>query len=203
MKYCEEADAVELAREQLQFGIDCGDFGDDQSAHHKTALEYVFRFPRNFQFPRDEDKLNCSDHWPLPVMVYDDAKAVPVIEMAVAGDRVADALLRKFAAEQLSEGLEPNLAAYIRNELLADRNQSNKTGWSRTNGRDYWIYFTVQIIQPLGFRVTRNNSTERASACSIVATALAEVGVPMPEKTVEGVWLKVKRIRDRLYGRPE
>jgi hypothetical protein len=36
--------------------------------------------------------------------IYDDVKAVPLIEMAVAGDHAADALLREFAAELLPEG---------------------------------------------------------------------------------------------------
>ena len=122
--------------------------------------------------------------------VYDDVKAVPIIEMAIAGDRAADAILREFAAELLPKGLEPNLANYIRNQFLADRKQPPpKTGRPRKmDNRDAWIYALVQTARRLGFDPTRNSATERASACSIVAAVLKEMGMPLSEKSIERIW---------------
>ena len=94
--------------------------------------------------------------------VYDDVKAVPVIEMAIAGDRAADALLREFAAELLPKGLEPNLAEYIRNQFLADRKQPAKGAGRprKMDNRDAWICALVQIARRLGpFDATRSSAT--------------------------------------------
>ena len=167
----DEADA----KARLRFAVEFGLFRiDDQS----LATEVVLRRPFWSQAANK--------------FVYDDVKAVPLIEMAVAGDRAADALLREFALELLPHGLEPNLANYIRNQFLSDRKQPPKTGRPRErDNRNAWICALVQTARRLGFDETRNSATERrASACSIVAAVLTEMGMPLSEKTIEGIWNK-------------
>lgn len=163
----DEADAMARLRIAAEFGL----FKiDDQS----LATEIILRRPFWSQAANK--------------FIYDDVKAVPLIEMAVAGDHAADALLREFAAELLSEGLEPNLANYIRNQLLAERKQPDKRSGRMAN-RDAWIYGLVHAARRLGFNPMRNSATtERASACSIVAALLTEMGMPIAEKSVERIW---------------
>lgn len=167
------------AKAMLRFAAEVGLFQiDDQS----LAMEVILRRPF---------WSNAANKF-----VYDDVVAIPVIEMAIAGNREADALLREFAAELLPKGLEPNLAAYIRGQFLVDRKQPGKGAGRprKLEYRDAWICALVQTAQRLGpFDATRSSATaeltpERACGCSIVADVLKEMGMSMSEKNVEKIW---------------
>jgi hypothetical protein len=131
---------------------------------------------------RRSEKLD-ADACQLVVYEYDDDKAKAVIEKAVAGDAVADGLLREVAIEKVQAGLPlpPNLAKYIA-DFLADPNRSNR-GKPPGNffDRDAWVYLAVKNTIERGFRLERNVASELASASSIVTAALSELGVTLSE----------------------
>jgi hypothetical protein len=55
----------------------------------------------------------------------------------------------------------------------------------------------VRQIKERGFDATRNAATRRESACSIVAKALARLGLNLSERTVEDIWMESRRRRRR------
>jgi hypothetical protein len=133
-----------------------------------------------------------ADSCQMIVYQYDDDRAVTVIEKAAAGDVVADTLLREVAGEKLQAGLPlpPNLARYVVDKL-ANRNTGGPSRGKRPGNffdRDAWVYLAVKNTIERGFRLERNAATGSASASSIVATALSELGVTMSEKSVARIW---------------
>jgi hypothetical protein len=58
--------------------------------------------------------------------------------------------------------------------------------------RDRWIATVIARIVNRGFDPTRNDATRDKgcghSACNIVTEMLNEIGIPLGERTVEGIW---------------
>jgi hypothetical protein len=121
---------------------------------------------------------------------YDDEKAKEVIEMAVAGDVEANTLLRDVAAKKLQTGLPPNLAEYIAGALAGRHKPDRRVNPTDIFIRDAWIFCVVGEVRKLGFDISRNEAAiqYRASASSIVSTALEDLGVTLSEKTIARIW---------------
>jgi hypothetical protein len=140
---------------------------------------------------RRSEKLD-ADACQLLVYQYDDDRADTVIEKALAGDAIADTLLREVASEKLQARealLPPNLTRYIVSNVLADPDRPKNPG--RPPGhfdRDAWVYLVVSDTLKRGFRLARNATTKSESASSIVTAALSELGVTMSEKSVARIW---------------
>lgn len=115
---------------------------------------------------------------------YDDERAQAVIARAVAGDTVADAMLREVAVTL--PNLPPNLAKYIRVALL-DQDKEGRPGRPRNSDRDLLVYFAVEKIRGLGFNGVRNPGSGGDSACSVVAAAAR-----LSEKNVERIWREIR-----------
>jgi hypothetical protein len=125
---------------------------------------------------------------------YDDERAKSVIAKAVAGDVEANAALREVARRKLREGLPPNLAQYIASLLADDWKPPDGRGHPPNHARNLFIHAAVETIKAHGFDVMRNTATrEHESACSIVAAALAELGIVLSEKSIERIWKEIQR----------
>lgn len=185
--------AIATARAKLKDGVDIGVFSGRPTAA-ATTLQLRWGMPQWATVRQWVLSIKLS----VPLKegekpgqpIYDDEQAKSVIAKARAGDALADDLLRKIACKALREGREvmpPNLAEYI-SEVLANGRRPGRPGAPQKFERDTWIYGAVEKVRKLGFNATRNVTSEHASACSIVTTALAELGVALSEKSVERIW---------------
>jgi hypothetical protein len=165
--------AIAMARATLKSAVNAGAFGKRAKALKKMQLSF-------------EVSALCEDGEWIHHDQYDDERAKTVIARAVNGDVEAAAVLHEVALEKLRE--TPNLAAYI--GKILDRGQPGRRGArQKYYTRDAWVYFAVEEIKALGFDVTRNSETkDRESASSIAATALAQLGVSLSEKSIERIW---------------
>jgi hypothetical protein len=169
--------AIAMARAALELAVSKGIFSGKltPSSIWILSCEMMSGEPR---FCYDDERFS-----------YDDEQAKSVIAKAVAGDVEADTALREVARRKLHEGLPPNLARYVASLLAADYKAPDRRGHPPNHARDLFIHATVETVKAHGFDVTRNTATrEHESACSIVATALAELGVVLSEKSIERIW---------------
>lgn len=176
--------AIATARAALEPAVSTGTFSKEPPTRLKKFL-LKFSMTRLFNYR--------GHSWDETAFHYDDKRAQPVIAEAAAVDAEADAMLREIARARLQEGLPPNLADYIA-KVLADQRRPDRRGRPRSFDRDVWIYYAVEDIKRRDFKPTRNEATEqRESASSIVAAALKELGVTMPEKSIERIWQGIHR----------
>jgi hypothetical protein len=93
---------------------------------------------------------------------------------------------RRYIARLTDEAMPSHLREYVCRVL------DEAKGRSTYLGRNFWIAFSVNEAMKRGFAPTRNAESRgnkaRESACSIVTTALARVGVHLSERTVEDIW---------------
>jgi hypothetical protein len=181
----EVAEAIAVARAELQLAVSKGIFSGKLTPSNIWIIscEMTAGEPK---FCYDDERFS-----------YDDARAKFVIGKAVDGDVEADAALRKIAQGKLQKGspLPPNLAQYIDSLLADDRKPPDRRGHPSKFARNLFVHAAVETIKRRGFAVTRNDSSAeyRASASSIVSSALDELGVTLSEKAVAGIWLQIHR----------
>ena len=76
-----------------------------------------------------------------------------------------------------------------------------KQGRSADNDRWRNVCIVGYLIPPLlraEFSPTRNEATERESACSIVSQALATIGIKLGEKAIAKIWARYPSLHDIL-----
>ena len=176
------AAAIAVAKKTLRPAVRAGMFSDKPPRRLvKFFLKFAMTSLSGYQ----------KASWDETAFSYDDGKARRVIMRATAGN--ADAVLREIARAKLREGLPPNLADYVDNVL--DAQHHGRPGPRRNFDRDVSVYFAVEKIRQRGFNATRNESSAeyRESACSIVVTALAELGATVSEKTAERIYREIQR----------
>jgi hypothetical protein len=165
--------AIATARATLKSAVNAGAFGKRATALKKMQLSF-------------EVSPLCEDGAWIHHDQYDDERAKTVIAKAMDGDVEAAAVLHEVVLEKLRE--TPNLAEYI--GKILDRGHSGRRGTpQKYYTRDAWVYLAVEEIKALGFNVMRNSEIkDHESACSIVAAALAQLGVSLSEKSIERIW---------------
>jgi hypothetical protein len=132
--------------------------------------------------------------YPEGPAVYDDAKGEALVAKAEDGDQVAPKVLFWIAARFVGSGcvMPKHLRRYVADALM----KRSRTTPMRRRGpdpyakhaRDTDIAEVVAKIVELGFRPTRNRESETESACSIVAKALAMIGVHLSVPAIEKIW---------------
>jgi hypothetical protein len=172
-------EAIATARAMLKPAVDAGLFNGGSNRLKRFLLKFRVT-------SLDHD----GDSWDETAFRYDDTRAEPVIAKAAAGDVEADVLLSGIAIAQL-QGLPPNLAAYVA-ERLKGRDRAGRGRPRKRIDRDVCIHQAVEAIRKCGFDPTRNAASTPDSACSIVATALQELGVSMSEANVVRIWQDVQ-----------
>lgn len=177
------AAAIAAARAALKPAVDAGAFSNDPPKRlSKFFLKFAMTSLANHR----------GSSWGESEFHYDDDGAGPVIAKAIAGDIEADVVLREIARSRSREGLPPNLAIYLADQKPDQRGNPGKFD------RDVIVYFAIEGIRRgrFNFNPTRNTESKRKrqeSASSIVVKALRELGVILPEKTVERIWLRIHR----------
>jgi hypothetical protein len=81
--------------------------------------------------------------------------------------------------------------------LRAKRPPQKRGRRRQTENRDLTIATAIAAVARDGFSPTRSHATHHPaahSACSIIQAALAEIGVSMSERTVEGIWERHKNL---------
>jgi hypothetical protein len=139
--------------------------------------------------------------WGLPThnwsMIYDDEKATTVIELAWDGDEDARAVLCEIAHYFVATGsaLPPALGAYIAWRVLPPvaRSEEDCPAKPKRRGRNVHTNFRRNSfiggeLLNRGFAATRNDATENECACSIVAKALARLGIDLSYHAVAKIW---------------
>jgi hypothetical protein len=116
-------------------------------------------------------------------------EARSVIEEAKRGDRFARRALHNKLMSEIDDDF-PILMEYKKYLiwLLWDTREGKRRRGRHpklNHARDRWICEAVGIAISHGFRLTRNRASDRPSAASLVADALAEFGVHMTEANVE------------------
>jgi hypothetical protein len=126
-----------------------------------------------------------------------------LIEKAIAGNAMIDAVLRKVINEKVlaDEALPPNLKQYFTNHIMLidrDAKKVNKGGRPAADFlvRNAVIHRVVNAMKDRGFHLDRNETPRGESARSIVSAALAELDVELDEKSVAKIWRT--GIRDQL-----
>lgn len=96
--------------------------------------------------------------------------------------------------------LPDHIREYLQGLLQIRQVRLNKKigrGREANGARDLFIAKAVYGVTQMGYRPTRNRATKdkegAPSACSIVATALADLGVPMGEAAVEKIWVAARK----------
>ena len=122
---------------------------------------------------------------------------IPKTSKIVKEDADADEVVRTVAATMLRRGntLPPPLAEYAAT-VLTNGIPNHSPGKNKLINlvRDGHIACAVNIVKGYGFKPTRNAATKDASACSIVADALKDLGIssqhgkPMREANVVEIW---------------
>jgi hypothetical protein len=192
----EVAEAIAVAKEMLADAVARGIF--DGKFSTGVAFEGVLGGQRGVSFK--ELHLVSALGWYLDdpgpdggqrvIYQYDDEKAKAVIKMAIAGDVEADTVLRDAAVKKLQTGLPPNLEEYIAGLLTGRHKLDRRVNPTAIFIRDALIFCVVGQVGKLGFDVSRNEAATlyRASASSIVSTALKDLGVTLSEKTIARIW---------------
>ena len=116
-------------------------------------------------------------------------EARAVIEAAKSGDRFARRALHNKLMGEIDDNF-PILEEYKKYLiwLLWDTREGKRRRGRHpklNHARDGWICKAVGIAISHGFRLTRNRASDRPSAASLVADALAEFGIHMTEANVE------------------
>lgn len=126
--------------------------------------------------------------------VYDDDKGERLIAKAVSGDQVAHNVLGRIAARFIESGcvMPMRLRAYIAETLFLQFKKAPQPRRGQdpyaNHLRDIDIARAVREVVKLGFNPTRNRATETESACSIVAQALANLGIHRSVPAIEKIW---------------
>lgn len=101
-------------------------------------------------------------------------------------DRPLRLAARRYIRRLSDEDMPKHLREYVCRML------EDAKGRSTYLSRNMWVSFAVDETIQRGFAPTRNAASRggRAgeSACSIVATALGQLGVHLSERTVEDIW---------------
>ena len=116
-------------------------------------------------------------------------EAKAVIEEAKKGDRFARYALHNKLIYEIDEDF-PIIDEYKKYLiwLLRDTREGKRRRGRHpklNHIRDRWICEAVDVAMTHGFRLTRNRASDRPSAASLVADALAEFGIHMTEANVE------------------
>jgi hypothetical protein len=116
-------------------------------------------------------------------------EARAVIEAAKKGDRFARRALHNKLILEIDDDF-PIIEEYKKYLVwLLQNTRESKRSRGRhpklNHARDTWIRKAVGIAIGHGFRLTRNRASDRPSAASLVADALAEFGIHMTEANVE------------------
>ena len=153
--------------------------------------------------------LDVTDNWRLVTighrlfrqlgtrLVYDPVAGREFIARARAGDAVADQALRTHASRFLTEmgALPEDLDKYMAQVLIGQRPKLKSGGRGNVELREC-VVDAVETITALGlgYKPTRNDSTEPPSACSLIAEIFAELGYPrFTEEVVKKAWNKRAR----------
>jgi hypothetical protein len=137
----------------------------------------------------DQLYLNAADQ-----LVCDD-RLSRFVRSANDGDPLADEAVRFDATIRLLGGkpLPEPLLSYVV-AIVDGRPPKMRRGQHPVllRSRDFYIATTVQEVTRLGFWATRNRErrNEEASACAVVAKALARMNRAMSERAVEVIWGK-------------
>jgi hypothetical protein len=140
------------------------------------------------KYPPPDGRVPSFGHIDGGDLVYDDDLGGKLIKKAPS-DPDADAVLCGFAAEFIHRGcvMPARLSEFIGNKLW-NQSQAVARGRGRrphTNSRrNAYILFAVKLLHERGFHQT----TQSDSACSIIAKALARIGMPTSEQNVAKVW---------------
>jgi hypothetical protein len=136
--------------------------------------------------------------WQGTTYRYDADIGHVLITGARAGDWFLDRVICAAAALMLRDGIsDPELRLYVEKRLIEGVPSIGKRGRGRSKRdnahRD--VIIAGRLIPPLldhGFQPTRNAATkDTESACSIVKSALANIGIHLSEAAVEKVWKKL------------
>jgi hypothetical protein len=101
-------------------------------------------------------------------------------------DTLANLFKDQLAAGQLSPWLADHIYSLLKDEPAVARGRKPYAFWLR----DSYIAEAVNLALKAGLKATKNEATDGASACSIVAEGLAGVGVNMTEDAVQKIWVK-------------
>jgi hypothetical protein len=131
---------------------------------------------------------------PVGFNIYDDEKGGRLIAKAQDGDQIAHNVLCWVASRFVESGcaFPTQLRAYIAGTLYSQSRKAPRRGRGRDPYANYIrdddVTRVVRKVVELGFRPTRNRATETESACSIVAQALAKLGIHLSVPAVEKIW---------------
>ena len=138
---------------------------------------------------------------------YDDEKGKLLVRKALDGDEDADAALSEIAFQHIwrQRRLPPHLTTYLMVMLRRRFEAQPKRGRGRYSPhqnitRDFVIVDVVSKLQEFGYHPTRARAShgsedKEESGCSIVAKALAQLGIHISETGVEEVWSKRANLR--------
>lgn len=125
---------------------------------------------------------------------------VVLVQTAKNGDPDADGLLHRLGGMFVSAGApipEP-LRSYIAERLRYETNPKRSRRGKHPQAnllRDFAIVYLIARLSDHGFCETRNREQRvQESACSILAAALAKVGIHIAETGIEKIWEKRKRL---------
>lgn len=135
--------------------------------------------------------------------IYDDEKGANLVERALDGDDVADSVLCAIAAKFVGTGclMPDRLRNYTVDKLMRiasapPRRRRGRYDPHQNHNRDFAIACAVMALTRGGLFPTRNEATERPSACSTVSIALERIGIQLSEGAVNKIW----RSFVRRYG---
>jgi hypothetical protein len=97
-----------------------------------------------------------------------------------------------------AHSIPPNLREVILARLdykLLPRPRRGRRTVGEFAPRDYLIVKAIKQITRQGFKPTRNPASKRPCGCSIVAAALARVGVHMSESAITTIWDQRARVK--------
>jgi hypothetical protein len=94
----------------------------------------------------------------------------------------------------------PDMPKHTRAHLLKLLAKDKRNGSKRaTANRNLWIALVVERVCELGFDATSDNGE---SACNVVASALARLGINLADRTIEDVWVDYRtRLPVRVIAR--
>jgi hypothetical protein len=170
-----EAEAVAFARRRIAFA--------------RSGKLKLFGVEPGAWFEKGESQRACRLML-REVILRDVTNLMDAVELARAGYELWEECLRELILEYKNRGktMPTYLAAF---DMELTRGIRHKAGRRRDNdlARDLIIGHTVGMVaERFGLRPTRNYTSRRVSACSIVAAALRLEGLAMSEANVNQIW---------------
>src|SRR5207253_283051 len=90
-------------------------------------------------------------------------------------------------------GIRGSVIALLNGKRKSVKGKPGRKPWDN-DIRNFWILQTINYLVDLGVLATRGEAQEdKESACSIVARAMTEAGVPMKEGNVAKIWGSFQR----------